>query len=153
MRHLLNPRTRTTPLRAQQPFDLSVRNIMRGPELYGREPSQVRFTADDRWIHLCWLPAGSKWNEDLKPFRVAARDNRPEVLAANGDITTFTPAANRKPSDVPDYISTDGYARMIPGRTKVGDAQGSQKVGHLDLASGDGGHAPVIGPNGIKVRR
>ena len=31
---------------AQQPFDLSVKNIMRGPELYGREPQNVRFTAD-----------------------------------------------------------------------------------------------------------
>ena len=28
------------------PFDLSVRNIMRGPELYGREPQNVRFSAD-----------------------------------------------------------------------------------------------------------
>ena len=153
MRRLLNPRTPTTPLRAQQPFDLSVRNLMRGPDLYGREPSQVRVTADGQWIYFRWLPAGSKWNEDLKPFRVAARDGRLEVLAANGNITTFTPAANPKPSDVPDCINTDGYARMIPGRTKVGDAQGTQKVGHLDLASGDGGHAPVIGPNGIKVRR
>ena len=153
MRHLLNPRTLTTRLRAQQPFDLSVRNIMRGPEHYGREPSQVRFTADGQWIYFRWLPAGSKWNEDLKPFRVAARDGRPEVLADNGDITTFTPAANPKQSDVPNYLNTDGYARMIPGRTKVGDAQGSQKVGLLDLTSGDGGHAPVIGPNGSKVRR
>ena len=43
------------PLAAQQQstFDLSVRNIMRGPELYGREPSQVRWTAARR--RGCWL--------------------------------------------------------------------------------------------------
>jgi hypothetical protein len=44
------------PLSAQQAFDLSVRNIMRGPELYGREPGQVRFTADGQWIYFRWLP-------------------------------------------------------------------------------------------------
>ena len=287
-----------TPLAAQQAFDLSVKNIMRGPELYGREPSQVRFTADGQWIYFRWLTPGAAWNEDLKPFRVAARagatpepvtdaqmdsvapllasgrrsrDGRMEVLSANGDlwlrqrnrsavthrritqtndaesdprfsldereiyfvrannayafaiasgltrqltdirsgaapkedeapkgqraalaeeqkdllqvirdeiaddsarradrkaaesrqlpvvwipttdrigdvsispdgkgvlITTFTPAKDAKGSDVPDYVNADGYPRMIPGRTKVGDAQGTQKVGHLDVASG-----------------
>ena len=289
-------------LQAQQPaFDLSVRNIMRGPELYGREPGQVRFTADGQWIYFRWLEPGARWNEELKPFRVAvragatpervteahmdsvapmlavgprSRDGRTELLAAGGDlyvrtrgtgrtatvthrritqtlanesdprfsldersvyfvrdnnvyafelatgltrqltdirsgtapreperptgqraalaeqqrlllevirdelaadsvqaaarreraarqlpvvwipqaerisgvsvspdgrsalISTFTPAKDPKPSDVPDYVNPDGYARMIPGRTKVGDAQATQKVGHLDLATG-----------------
>lgn len=289
-------------LQAQQPaFDLSVRNIMRGPELYGREPGQVRFTADGQWIYFRWLEPGARWNAELEPFRVAARagatpervteahmdsvapmlasgprsrDGRTELLAAGGDlyvrtrgtgrtatlahrrltqtlanetnprfsldersvyfvrdnnvfafelatgltrqltdirsgtaprdaerptgqrgalaeqqrlllevirdelaadsvqaaarreraarqlpvvwipqaerisgvsispdgrsalISTFTPAKDPKPSDVPDYVNPDGYARMIPGRTKVGDAQATQKVGHLDLATG-----------------
>jgi dipeptidyl aminopeptidase/acylaminoacyl peptidase len=280
-------------------FDLSVKNIMRGPELYGREPAQVRFTADGAWIYFSWLPPGAAWNETMKPYRVAARagatpelmtpahmdsvapqlvtgersrDGRQAVLAANGDlwlrtipargapthrrltqtnanegdpkfsldgrevifvrennvfamevatgltrqltdirsgaaprdpaeptgqrgavaeqqrdllevirdrlradsiaranrleaegrrlpvvwiptaerianvsaspdgksaiITTATPATGTKGSDVPDYITADGYPRMIPGRTKVGDAQGTTKVGHLDVATG-----------------
>ncbi|MBK7908049.1 MAG: prolyl oligopeptidase family serine peptidase [Gemmatimonadetes bacterium] len=291
------------PLSAQQAFDLSVRNIMRGPELYGREPGQVRFTADGQWIYFRWLAPGAAWNADLKPYRVAARagatpevvtdahmdsvapmlatgrrsrDGRLEVLSANGDLwlrtrttaargavsiahrritqtngaesdpkfsldekqvlfvrdnnayafeiatgltrqltdlrsgtaprdaerpagqrgalaeqqrflfevirdelqadsiqranrraaesralptvwipqaerittvsispdaksailSTFTPAAATKGSDVPDFINADGYPRMIPGRTKVGDAQATQKIGHLDLATG-----------------
>lgn len=287
------------PAAAQQgAFDLSVRNIMRGPELYGREPGQVRFTADGQWIYFRWLPPGSAWNEPLRPYRVAARagaapeqvsdahmdsvapmladgarsrDGRRTVVSANGDLwlrergrsglthrrltqtnasesaprfsldgreilfvrennayafdlatgltrqltdirngapprdpaaptgqrgalaeqqkdllqyirdqiaadsvrranqkeaearrlpviwvpqaerigglsvspdgrsailTTFTPAQGTKGSDVPDYIKADGYPAMIPGRTKVGDAQGTQKVGHVDLASG-----------------
>jgi len=291
------------PLAAQQPFDLSVRNIMRGPELYGREPANVRFTADGQWIYFRWLTPGAKWNDDLMPFRVAARagatpeqvtdahmdsvapllatgrrsrDGRSELIAAAGDvfvrtrtapargaatvahrritqtngnesdpkfsldekqvlfvrdnnvyafdlatgftrqltdirsgaaprdpekpvgqraaladqqrqlfevirdeiaadsvqraqrraaesralpvvwipqaerittvsvspdgkgamIATVTAAKDPKPSDVPDYVNADGYSRMIPGRTKVGDAQATQKVGHLDLASG-----------------
>ena len=279
-------------------FDLSVKNIMRGPELTGREPGQVRFTADGAWLYFRWLPPGTAWNETLKPYRVAARagatpeqvsdahmdsvapmlargartrDGRTEVLTAGGDlwlrrharptithhrltqtnaaesdprfsldereiffvrennvfaltleggltrqvtdirsgaaprepdaargsraavndqqrdllevvrdqlradsiskaarlaaearqlpvvwipqaervgtvsispdgktamISTFTPATGTKGSDVPDYITTDGYPRMIPGRTKVGDTQGTTKVGHLDIASG-----------------
>lgn len=288
----------TTRAAAQQPFDLSVKNIMRGPELYGREPAQVRFTADGQWIYFRWLTPGAKWNEDMKPYRVAARAGATpelvtdahmdsvapmlatgrrsktgamEVFAANGDlwlrtrskgavthrritqtntfesdpkfsldekaiffvrdgnvyafeiatgltrqitdirsgtaprdaeapkgqrgaladqqkalfevirdelaqdslraaqrkaaesrnlptvwipttervgtvsispdgksvmITTFTQAQGTKGSDVPDFINADGYPRMIPGRTKVGDAQGSQKAGHMDVATG-----------------
>ncbi len=278
---------------------------MRGLELYGREPGQVRFTADGQWIYFRWLEPGAKWNDELKPYRVAARagatpelvtdahmdsvapllasgrrsaDGQREVLSAGGDLwlrtrtapragrgaaaiahrrltqtnavesdprfsldgrevlfvreinvyalelatgltrqltdirsgaaprdpeapkgqraalaeqqrvllevirdelrddslqaaqrkatearrlpvvwipqaeritgvsvspdgkgallATFTPAQGTKGSDVPDFINADGYPRMIPGRTKVGDAQGTQKVGHLDLASG-----------------
>jgi dipeptidyl aminopeptidase/acylaminoacyl peptidase len=284
---------------AQTPaFDLSVRNIMRGPELYGREPSQVRWSADGAWLYFRWLEPGAAWNETLKPFRVApragatpervtdahmdsvapmladgprTRDGRLRVVAALGDLwihqiagarvtlrritetvgaesnarfsldgrlvyfvrdnnayafdlatgltrqltdirsgaapkdpeeprgqrgavaaqqrdllevirdraradsiqradrlataarrlpvvwiptaerlgtisvspdgqsallNTFTPATGAKSSDVPEYITADGYTRPIPGRTKVGDAQGTVKIGHLDLATG-----------------
>ncbi len=284
---------------AQQPtFDLSVANIMRGPELYGREPSQVQWTADGQWVYFRWLPAGAAWHEQLKPYRVAARagatpeqvtaahmdsvapmlasgprsrDGRVRVVAANGDIwtqqfnagrvtlrritettanegapriapdgrtlyfvrdnnafafdlatgltrqltdirsgtaprepeepkgqraalakqqrdlleyvrerlradslqraeriaaegrrlpviwipqaerigqlsispdgksallSTFTQPQGTRGSDVPDYITVDGYPRMIPGRTKVGDAQTTTKIGHIDFASG-----------------
>ena len=291
----------TAPLAAQQQptFDLSVRNIMRGPELYGREPAQVRWTADGQWVYFRWLEPGAAWNETLKSYRIApragatpervsdahmdsvapmlatgphSRDGRLQVVVALGDIwvqqrdaqqrvtlrritqttanesapriaqdgrtlyfvrdnnafafdlasgltrqltdirsgtaprdpaaptgqraavaeqqtvlleyvreqqradsirradrreadaralpvlwiptadrimglsvspdgrsaliSTLTPAQGTKGSDVPDYITADGYPRMIPGRTKVGDAQGTQKVGHLDFATG-----------------
>jgi dipeptidyl aminopeptidase/acylaminoacyl peptidase len=59
------------PVRAQSPaFDFSIQNIMRGPELYGREPSQVQWTADNRWIYFSWLPPGSDWRERSQPYRV-----------------------------------------------------------------------------------
>ncbi|MGA1418077.1 MAG: prolyl oligopeptidase family serine peptidase, partial [Gemmatimonadaceae bacterium] len=287
---------------AQQPFDLSVKNIMRGPELYGREPQNVRFTADGQWLYFQWLAPGATWNTDLEPYRVAARaeavpervtaahmdsiapllasgrrlpgsrgNSVREVVTATGDlwlrsrtgtnvtlrrltqtaanevdarpsldgrdvfyvrdqnlfavdlitgltrqltdirsgaaptdpkapmgqrgtlaaqqrflletirddlaadsidaarrreaesrrlpiiwiptaeritglsispdgksalISTFLPATGARGSDVPDYINPDGYPRMIPGRSKVGDAQGTPKVGHLILATG-----------------
>lgn len=286
----------------QQPFDLSVKNIMRGPELYGREPQNVRFTADGQWLYFQWLAPGAKWNADLEPYRVAARAEATpekvsaahmdsvapllasgrrlpgsrgssvrEIVTATGDlwlrsrtgtnvtlrrltqtaanesearpsldgrevfyvrdqnlfavdlitgltrqltdirsgaaptepkaatgqrgaleaqqrflletirddlaadsiaaarrreaesrrlpivwipaaeritgisispdgksalIGTFLPATGARGSDVPDYINPDGYPRMIPGRSKVGDVQGTPKVGHLVLATG-----------------
>ena len=46
---------------------------MRGPELYGREPQRPRFTPDSRWIYFSWLPPGTDWREQLKPYRVRAQ--------------------------------------------------------------------------------
>jgi dipeptidyl aminopeptidase/acylaminoacyl peptidase len=59
---------------AQQPtrFDFSIANIMRGPEVYGREPQRVRWSADGRWIYFYWNPPGTKWSEPLWPHRVRA---------------------------------------------------------------------------------
>lgn len=55
-----------------QTFDFSIRNIMRGPELYGRPPENVRWTTDSKWIYFTWLEAGRPWNEPLTSFRVSA---------------------------------------------------------------------------------
>ncbi len=70
------------PLAAQQPrFDFTIANIMRGPELYGREPGNVRWTPDGLWIYFQWLPAGSDWRATLKPYRVRALAGaKPEQL-------------------------------------------------------------------------
>ena len=58
---------------AQRPFDLTVANIMRGPELYGREPQRVRWSADGEWIYFAWNPPGTDWKEAPAPYRVRAR--------------------------------------------------------------------------------
>jgi len=70
------------PLTASaQRFDFSIANMMRGPELYGREPANVRWTPDGQWIYFQWLPAGSGWRETLKPYRVRAQAGaKPERL-------------------------------------------------------------------------
>ncbi len=70
------------PLAAQQPtFDFSIANIMRGPELYGREPSNIQWTPDGQWIYFQWLPAGSGWRATLKPYRVRAQAGaKPEPI-------------------------------------------------------------------------
>src|ERR1044072_6419379 len=61
------------PAAAQQPkFDFTIANIMRGPEVFGREPQNVRWTTDGQWIYFQWLEPGSDWRLPLKQFRVRA---------------------------------------------------------------------------------
>jgi len=82
MRRLLSIAFFATPtLLGAQTFDFSIKNMMRGPEVYGREPSNVRWTADGQWIYFNWLPAGSDWRDQLKPYRVRAQVGaKPEAV-------------------------------------------------------------------------
>jgi len=65
-----------------QPFDFSIANIMRGPELYGRPPQQVAWSADNRWIYFRWVEPGADWRETPKPYRVrAVPGSRPQRVA------------------------------------------------------------------------
>src|SRR3954454_11960793 len=73
-----------THVDAQQtkPFDFSIKNIMRGPELYGRQPSNVRWSADSKWIYFTWLEPVTDWRETPKQFRVrAVPGSRPERVS------------------------------------------------------------------------
>ncbi|MDQ3674265.1 MAG: prolyl oligopeptidase family serine peptidase [Gemmatimonadota bacterium] len=53
-------------------FDFSIKNIMRGPELYGRPPENVRWSADNKWIYFTWVEAGKDWREQPAQYRVRA---------------------------------------------------------------------------------
>ena len=58
-------------LGAQAPttrFDLSIANIMRGPEHFGREPQGVNWSADGQWLYFQWNPPGTAWNEPSRPL-------------------------------------------------------------------------------------
>lgn len=94
-------------------FDLSVANIMRGPEHYGWEPQGVRWTIDGQWLYFRWVPAESRWDTPYRWFRVRpaagsvpepvseahadsvaplladgprTRDGRTQAVSANGDL-------------------------------------------------------------------
>ncbi|MGI8509969.1 MAG: prolyl oligopeptidase family serine peptidase [Gemmatimonadaceae bacterium] len=83
----------TAALRAQRPgtdsataisasgFDFTIKNIMRGPELYGRPPEDVRWSADNKWIYFSWVEPGKDWREQPAPYRVRAVPGaRPERI-------------------------------------------------------------------------
>jgi len=78
-------------LGAQQttPFDFSIKNIMRGPELYGRQPDNVRWSADSKWIYFNWLEPGTDWRETPRQFRVRAVPGaKPERVSIRQADTT-----------------------------------------------------------------
>jgi dipeptidyl aminopeptidase/acylaminoacyl peptidase len=84
-----------------QSFEFSIRNMMRGPEVYGRTPSQVRWTADGQWIYFNWNDrvrpvAGSQPQQvtqahmdSVAPLLAAGAlsgDRRMRAVEARGDI-------------------------------------------------------------------
>lgn len=62
------------------PFPLTIESIMRGPELLGQAPSQVRWTDDSRWIYFRWLPGGRPWHEPARLYRVPAAGGEPREV-------------------------------------------------------------------------
>ncbi|MGE3527528.1 MAG: prolyl oligopeptidase family serine peptidase [Gemmatimonadales bacterium] len=72
-------------------FTLSIPSIMRGPEIVGREPGGVRWTADGRWIYFRWLPPGSAWNAELKPYRVRAAAGAVPEVVSRADMDSVAP--------------------------------------------------------------
>jgi dipeptidyl aminopeptidase/acylaminoacyl peptidase len=66
----------------QSGFDFTIRNIMRGPELYGRVPDDVRWSNDSKWIYFTWLEPGSDWRDQVQRFRIrAAPGAKPERVS------------------------------------------------------------------------
>jgi len=97
-------------LRAQSaatPFDFSIRNIMRGPELYGRAPTNVRWSADGRWIHFLWNAPGTDWREPLRPYRVRAE------AGAQPERLTTAQADSAAPYVTDGVLSPDRRSRVV----------------------------------------
>jgi dipeptidyl aminopeptidase/acylaminoacyl peptidase len=67
------------PLRAHS-FDLSIKNMMKGNEIVGQAPVQLRFTDDSRWIYFRWLPAGHDFDAERELWRVPAEGGEPELI-------------------------------------------------------------------------
>jgi dipeptidyl aminopeptidase/acylaminoacyl peptidase len=59
-------------------FELSVTNIMRGPEHVGEGPTGVQWSDDGRWIYFRWKPGGRPWHESMELYRVPAQGGTPE---------------------------------------------------------------------------
>jgi dipeptidyl aminopeptidase/acylaminoacyl peptidase len=64
-----------------QSFDLSVKNVMRGPELVGAPPEAVQWSDDSKWIFFRWKPGGLAWHEDLSWYREGVGGGSPEKLS------------------------------------------------------------------------
>lgn len=70
----------------EQTFELTVPNIMQGPEHVGEPPGSIRWTDDGQWIYFRWKPGGVAWHEEPSFYRVPARGGAPvEVDEAHMD--------------------------------------------------------------------
>lgn len=92
---------------SQSRFDLSIPNIMRGPELYGREPQNPRFTPNGEWLYFNWLPPGTDWRETTKPYRVRAQ------AGATPERVTDAHMDSVGPSLAQGALSRDGARRAV----------------------------------------
>src|SRR5690606_27492840 len=91
---------------AAQSFDLTVANIMRGPEHVGEPPSGVSWSDDGRWVFFRWKPGGLAWHESPSMYRVRVDGGAPEKLddAAADSLGVFTASGD---------ISADGRSRVV----------------------------------------
>src|SRR4051794_21479042 len=72
-------------------FEFSIKNMMRGPEVYGREPQNVRWSADGKWIYLTWLEPGSDWRLPARPFRVRAAPGAAPERVTDAQMDSVAP--------------------------------------------------------------
>jgi dipeptidyl aminopeptidase/acylaminoacyl peptidase len=111
---------------AQQPasaaaassFEFTIANMMRGPELYGREPQSVRWSADGRWIYFSWLQPGASWREPLRPFRVRAQPGAvpEEVTRAHMDsVAPLLEGGRPSPDGRLRVIASQGDLMILDG--------------------------------------
>ena len=96
-------------------FELTIANIMRGPEHVGEPPTDVRWSDDGRWVHFRWKPGGRPWNEPLSPWRVRADGTGLEQI-------TFNPTFDGFP-----MFSPDGR-KLVFGSNRNAKAEGETNV-------------------------
>ncbi len=91
-------------------FDLSIANIMRGPEHFGREPQNVTWSADGQWIYFQWNPPETAWDAPTRPYRIrAAAGATPERLT-DVQMDSVAPLIASGP------LSRDGLRRAVSAR-------------------------------------
>jgi dipeptidyl aminopeptidase/acylaminoacyl peptidase len=77
-----------------------------------------------------------------KPFTLQARQSVGQLQLSPDEKYVFagvfeTPATAAKNTIVPNYVSDSGYTEDIPGRSNVGDSQGTSRVAILNSATGE----------------
>jgi dipeptidyl aminopeptidase/acylaminoacyl peptidase len=100
-------------------FDLSVKNIMRGPELVGSAPSNVQWTDDSRWVYFRWKPGGRPWNEEAALYRVPATGGAPQRVSrqAEDSVAALLAFGAESVDRLWRVVSYDGDLFVVDRRT------------------------------------
>src|SRR5579864_6205663 len=118
-------------------FSLTIDNIMRGPGLYGYEPSQVRWSGDGERLYFQWKQASDPVVRDPDTY-VVNRDGSGlrKLSDAEAKLTppafgAATPDKKRtvysRDGDIFFYDSTSGQTRQL---TKTADAETDPHITH-----------------------
>ena len=82
-----------------------------------------------------------KEREKRKPFNLPTGQNAVSlILSPDGKYVIATisePGSGAKNTVVPNYVTESAYTEDIPGRTKVGDAQGRTRIAIIDVETGE----------------
>src|SRR2546422_906074 len=70
-----------------QGFRLTVESIMRGPDLVGTAPSNVRFSADGRYVYFSWRAPGVDTLD--RDYRVAVADRKSTRLNSSHGYISY----------------------------------------------------------------
>ncbi|MHB1168637.1 MAG: TolB family protein, partial [Longimicrobiales bacterium] len=104
----------------QQPgtFELTVANIMRGPEHVGEQPSRVRWSDSGDWVYFYWKPGGRPWFEESALYRVSARGGEPQRLedAAADSLAPLLASGTVSRDERWRVVSSDGDLYLIDRR-------------------------------------
>ncbi len=92
---------------AATPFDLSIDNIMRGPNLFGWEPQEVRWTPDASKVYFSW----KQWNDPLMKDRdtyVVNRDGSGLRKLSEDEAKSAPPFRGERSRDKSAIVYADG---------------------------------------------
>jgi dipeptidyl aminopeptidase/acylaminoacyl peptidase len=82
----------------QAKFLLTIDNIMRGPELYGYAPQDVRWSGDNQRIYFRWKQASDPIDKPLETWMIPRESGYPRKLS-DEDAKTAPPAAGNATRD------------------------------------------------------
>jgi dipeptidyl aminopeptidase/acylaminoacyl peptidase len=93
------------PARSEE-FELSIRSIMRGPELVGEAPTGVQWSDDGEWVYFRWRPGGGEWDDEREQYRVRADGSGLERVA-DSELDSIGLIAG------PGALSEDGRQKVV----------------------------------------
>ncbi|MFZ1700277.1 MAG: hypothetical protein WAU71_05610, partial [Pyrinomonadaceae bacterium] len=115
-------------------FDLTIDNIMRGPDLVGYVPGGVRWSPDSKKIYFTWKRAGEPQNADTATYEVNAdgsglrkltEDEAKQTVPPNGELSDDKKSILYSDAgDIFLYDTQSGERRQI---TKTADTEGSPR--------------------------
>src|SRR5579883_534845 len=118
-------------------FALTIDNIMRGPGLYGYEPSQVRWSGDGQRLYFQWKQATDSIEADPDTYVVDRAGSPPRKLSedeanlappASGNSTLdYKQTVYTRSGDIFLYDASTGQTRRL---TKTNDAESDPRFTH-----------------------